>query len=108
MALHPPEDDLAQRAAGAAELLRLVGNEHRLQVLCVLRAGEASVGDLARRLGLSPSALSQHLARLRAARLVEGRREAQTIYYRIIDRTVLALVEALAQIMDQRRAGGRA
>lgn len=106
MSAPPPDDDLARRAAGAADLLRLVGNEHRLQVLCALRTGEMSVGDLARMLGLSSSALSQHLAKLRAARLVEGRRKAQTIYYRIIDATVLALVEALAQIMDQRRARG--
>jgi DNA-binding transcriptional ArsR family regulator len=68
-------------ASAAAGLLRALGNEQRLLVLCRLVEGEASVGELQAELDLSQSALSQHLARLRAAGLVTTRREAQSIRY---------------------------
>lgn len=68
-------------AGDAARLLRALGNDRRLLVLCMLADGESSVGDLNQRLGLSQSALSQHLAVLREEGLVETRRDAQTIYY---------------------------
>jgi DNA-binding transcriptional ArsR family regulator len=58
-----------------------MANPHRLQILCVLAEGEQSVGALNRRIPLSQSALSQHLALLRDDGLVATRREAQTIYY---------------------------
>jgi len=103
----PPLEDLARRAAGAADLMRLLANERRLQILCVLRGGERSVGDLAAAVELSPSALSQHLARLRAEHLVAPRRVAQTVFYRIADADVLRLLETLSEVME-RRAAGRA
>lgn len=103
----PPLEDLARRAAGAADLMRLLANERRLQILCVLRGGERSVGDLAAAVELSPSALSQHLARLRAEHLVAPRRVAQTVFYRIADADVLRLLETLSEVME-RRAVGRA
>jgi DNA-binding transcriptional ArsR family regulator len=81
--------DFAQfehKAAQAAELLKLLANENRLLILCRLAAaGEISVGKLAEAVGLSQSALSQHLARMREEGLVGTRREAQTIYYHIAD-----------------------
>lgn len=91
----------------AAELLRVLGNEHRLRVLCALRMGELSVGRLAGRVGLSQSALSQHLARLRADGVVATRRDAQTIYYRIADDDVLALVAAVAELVERRQTRDR-
>lgn len=103
----PPIEDLVRRAASAADLMRLLANERRLQILCVLRGGERSVGDLAAAIGLSPSALSQHLARLRAERLVAPRRVARTIFYRIADPDVLQLLETLAEVMA-RRSGAEA
>lgn len=67
-------------------MLRLLANEKRLLMLCQLvAAGEMNVGALAEAVGLSQSALSQHLAKLREDRLVATRREAQTIYYRLAD-----------------------
>jgi len=60
--------------------------------------GEAAVGALADSVGLSPSALSQHLARLRDDGLVTTRREAQTIYYRIADPRVARLLALLKDI----------
>lgn len=90
---------LEARAAEAAGMLRLLANERRLIVLCTLIAeGEASVGRLAERVGLAQSAMSQHLAKLRDDGLVATRREATTIYYRIADPRVAALIATLKDI----------
>ena len=88
----------------AADLLRVLANEHRLKVLCALRDGELSVRQLAERAGLSQSALSQHLARLRADGVVATRREAQTIFYRIADDEVLIVLAAVSEVMMRRQA----
>lgn len=70
----------------AASLLRALSNESRLMVLCHLAAsGELPVGRLVERIGLSQSALSQHLGKLREEGLVATRREAQNVFYRICD-----------------------
>jgi ArsR family transcriptional regulator len=87
-----------ESAARAAALLRLLGNERRLMVLCQLADGELSVGDIQRRIGLSQSALSQHLALLRADGVVATRRDGQTIFYRIADHSALRIVETLAEL----------
>lgn len=90
---------LQQGAAQAAALLRAVGNEHRLLVLCLLiEHGEMSVGALLERLELGQSALSQHLARMREEGLVTFRREAQTLYYRIDNPAVAKLIATLKSI----------
>ena len=87
-----------ESAGRAAALLRLLSNERRLMILCQLIGGDLSVGALQGRLGLSQSALSQHLARLRADRIVATRREGQMIFYRIIDPAALHLLETLADL----------
>ena len=92
-----------ESAGRAAALLRLLSNERRLMILCQLIGGDLSVGALQGRLGLSQSALSQHLARLRADRIVATRREGQTIFYRIIDPAALHLLETLADDDDLSR-----
>ncbi len=74
-------DKLRESARQASELLKALSNEHRLMILCNLLDGERNVGELQALIGLSQSALSQHLARLRQDGLVSTRREAQTIYY---------------------------
>ena len=76
---------MRSHAGDAAQLLKALANENRLQVLCLLAEGERSVGDINALLDLSQSALSQHLAVLRADGLVTTRREAQTIYYTLVD-----------------------
>ena len=101
-----PVRDLEADARAAADLMRVLANERRLQVLCALRTEELSVGQLAERIGLSQSALSQHLARLRADRVVDTRRQGQTIFYSIADQDALALIETLAKVMQRRRGGG--
>lgn len=77
---------LAARAAEASRLMKLVANERRLLLLCRLAdAGEMTVGALAGAIGLSQSALSQHLSRMRRDGLVAFRRDGQTLHYRIAD-----------------------
>ncbi len=77
---------LERKAAPVAELLRTLGNERRLMILCrLVEQGEANVGTLSDAVGLSQSALSQHLAKMREEGVVTFRREAQMIWYRIAD-----------------------
>ena len=77
-------EQLKANAGEAAEFLQLLGNDKRLLILCeLMMAGEMPVTALANAVGLSQSALSQHLAKLRAVELVQPRRESQTIYYSV-------------------------
>ena len=90
---------LEGQAAEACRLLKLIANEARLLILCQLAQGrDLSVGELAASVGISGSALSQHLARLRADGLVATRRHAQTIFYRIADDKVRRLLAELKAI----------
>jgi len=91
-------DHMAAHADAAAQLLRSLANPHRLMVLCLLGAGELSVGALNEALPLSQSALSQHLAVLREEGLVQTRREAQSIYYRVPEGPALAILQTLQGI----------
>ena len=73
-------------AAEAAQFLKVLGNPHRLLVLChLVTFGEMPVSALVAQVGLSQSALSQHLAKLREEGLVATRKEAQTVFYRVCD-----------------------
>jgi ArsR family transcriptional regulator len=92
-------------AAVAAKLLRALGNERRLMILCQLTEGERSVGELQPRVGLSQSALSQHLAVLRDEGVVATRRDAQTIWYRFADPAAMKVVATLAEIFCPPKTG---
>jgi ArsR family transcriptional regulator len=85
----PSELDLEafeKNVTEVADVLRVVANERRLVILCKLvEWGEANVTTLADHVGLSQSALSQHLARMREEGIVTFRRESQTLWYRIAD-----------------------
>jgi ArsR family transcriptional regulator len=85
-------------AAQAAKLLRALANERRLMILCQLADGERSVGQIQPLVGLSQSALSQHLAVLREEGVVASRREATSLWYRIADPAALKVVGTLAEI----------
>ena len=88
-----------ERQAGAAEgLLKVVANRRRVTILCELSRGERSVSDLGEAIGLSQSALSQHLARLRADRIVATRRESRTFYYSLGSDGVRKLIDLLHQL----------
>jgi ArsR family transcriptional regulator len=90
--------DFEASAGKAAGLLRTLGNEKRLMILCQLGNRELQAGALQGPLGLSQSALSQHLAVLREAGVVVTRRDAQTIWYRIADPAAVKVIETLAAI----------
>ncbi len=72
---------LLDNADDAAEFLTMIGNAKRLAIMAQLLNDELTVGTLAKRVELSQSALSQHLAKLRGLELVETRRDRQMIYY---------------------------
>lgn len=96
-------NQLQRRAQEASELLKALANARRLMILCQLLEGEKSVGELVRRIGLSQSALSQHLARLRRDRLVSTRRSAQTIYYAIAGAEARAVLQTLHSLYCARQ-----
>lgn len=79
----------------AARLLQAMGNPHRLRVLRELTAGERCAGELGRATGLQPSALSQHLSRLRADGLVSCRREGSFIYYALAGHAAKSVLRSL-------------
>jgi ArsR family transcriptional regulator, virulence genes transcriptional regulator len=88
-------DAMRSKAGEAAGFLKILANDRRLMILCELVKGERSVGELEEVVGLSQSALSQHLARLRRSRLVKTRRESQTIHYSLADTGVRKVIGAL-------------
>jgi ArsR family transcriptional regulator, virulence genes transcriptional regulator len=82
-----------------ADILRALANERRLMILCKLvEWGEANVTSLAEAVGLSQSALSQHLAKMREEGLVAFRRQSQTLWYRIADPRIEQLFASLHQL----------
>ena len=90
---------LEASAGEAARLLQLMANEKRLLILCNLAIhGEVSVGPLAEAVGLSQSALSQHLAKLRQDGLVAYRRQSQTLFYRLADPKAARVLAVLKDI----------
>ncbi len=95
--------ELTAKAAEATRLLSALANESRLAILCELVEGERSVGTLVEAVGLTQSALSQHLAKLRAAGIVATRRYAQTIYYRLASEAAGSVMATLAEIYCRRR-----
>jgi DNA-binding transcriptional ArsR family regulator len=91
--------ELTRQARDAAQLLKLLGNEKRLLILCFLATrGEMTVGELVGVVSLSQSALSQHLGKLRADGLVAFRRTSQTLHYHVADKRALHVLQVLKEI----------
>lgn len=96
---HSEIERLAQQSAEAAAMLRALANQQRLLILCHLSTTEEmSVSALQGRMALSQSALSQHLARLREEGLVTFRRDAQTLFYRIVNDRASRLLGLLHEL----------
>lgn len=89
---------LQEKIGDAAQLMKALSNQHRLAILCQLVDGEKSVGELVALIGLSQSALSQHLARLRRDRLVRTRRAAQMIFYTLDGVQARVLLDTLHEL----------
>lgn len=91
--------EFEKRANEVADILRALANERRLMILCQLvEYGEATVGSLVDAVGISQSALSQHLAKMRDEGIVAFRRDAQTIWYRIADARIEQLFATLHRL----------
>lgn len=93
-----PPEEMAGHAEEAAEVLKSIANPNRLMILCSLAESEMTVGAINDRVPLSQSALSQHLARLRAENIVTSRKEGQTVHYRISDPRIVELMSRLYEL----------
>lgn len=89
---------LEAKAEDVSVTLAAMANPKRLMVLCSLLMGEKSAGELADIVHLTPAALSQHLGKMRALRLVATRRDGQTIYYSLASAEVRAVLETLYRV----------
>lgn len=92
-------------AADVSDLLKLLGHPDRLMVLCQLKFGEQSVGELSKNLDIKQSPLSQHLARMRHEGVVTARRDAQTMYYSIADPKVAQVISVLYELYCEQDEG---
>ncbi|MDT6939141.1 metalloregulator ArsR/SmtB family transcription factor [Brucella pseudogrignonensis] len=90
--------DLVENVDSAADFLSALAKNKRLLILCKLLHNEMSVGALAKAIDLSQSALSQHLAKLRALDLVSTRRDAQTIYYIVSSPHIELMLSTLSSL----------
>lgn len=88
-------DNMVANARQAAEFLKALSHESRLVILCLLVEGERSVAEIEQTLGLRQPAVSQQLARLRADRLVETRRDGKNIHYSLARPEVRDIIVAL-------------
>lgn len=86
---------LANNAGQAESFMKILANKNRLMILCTLMNQERSVSELNQSVPLGQSALSQHLAVLRENKLVDTRRDAQSIYYSVSDPRVKQIIEKL-------------
>lgn len=88
-------ETLSQNASQAAELLKVLANEQRLLLLCRMKHGECPVNELVELSGMSQSNVSQHLARIRGSGVVDTRRDGTTIYYRLANDDIKAIIDML-------------
>src|SRR6476469_10398626 len=100
--------DFQRNATEVAGIMSALANERRLMILCQLvEYGEATVGSLVDAVGISQSALSQHLSKMRDEGIVTFRKESQTVWYRIADPRIEKLFATVHQLFcrTSRKAG---
>ncbi len=93
--------ELMGQARKATDLLKALSHETRLVILCMLCQGEKSVSEIETILKIPQAAVSQQLARLRSDQLVATRRDGRVIYYRIANKEVSRIVDALYEVFCQ-------
>lgn len=91
-------ENLKEHATKAARMLKTLSSESRLMILCALESREYSVTELHQQIGLSQSALSQHLATLRREGMVKTRRESQVIFYSLAQSNTTKIIEVLSDL----------
>lgn len=89
---------MQNNAARASELMKLLGHPHRLMILCELNQGACSVGNLSKKIGISQSLVSQHLARMRHEGVVINSRDAQTVNYSLNGTAVSQVISLLYEL----------
>lgn len=97
-------EEMVENARQAADILKALGHESRLLILCLLAEGEKPVTELERLLAMKQPAVSQQLARLRADDLVATRRDGKTIYYSIASSEVREIIRVLYDLFCRRKA----
>jgi len=102
-----PFQELKENATQAARMLKTLSSESRLMILCALEEREHSVTELHQQIGLSQSALSQHLATLRKQGLVKTRRESQVIYYSLAQHDTTRIISVLSDLYCPTSPGGK-
>jgi len=90
--------NMAANVEQAVNLLKALGNKHRLMILCALLEDELSVSQLNQLFPIPQSTLSQHLAWLRKEKFVTTRRDAQTIFYRLNSQEVIEIIAVLHKL----------
>ena len=99
--------ELHDMASHAVELLKAMANEWRLMILCQLSEGEKTVSELQAILGLSQSALSQHLAVLRREKIVQSRKHAQSVSYSLSGADATKVMHTLHEVFCDSQGGDR-
>jgi DNA-binding transcriptional ArsR family regulator len=94
----PPLATLSDKAEDVALMLATMANAKRLMALCAIMDGERSVNELAEIVDMKPPALSQHLSRMRAMKMVATRRDGQTIYYRLASPEIAEVIHTLHRL----------
>tara|TARA_Y100000588_G_C13917697_1_gene780087 strand:+ start:201 stop:509 length:309 start_codon:yes stop_codon:yes gene_type:complete len=89
---------MRDNATKAEQILKMVANQNRLMILCHLIHNEMSVSDLNKRVDLSQSALSQHLAKMRREGILSTRKEGQQVIYQIASNEVSTIMDTLYSI----------
>ena len=98
---------LSTNAEQAEKLLKILANRNRLMLLCHLVDGERTAGELEELVGLSQSALSQHLGRLRKEGIIKNRREAQRLYYSLKDEKAKQILVTMYELYCSPKYSGR-
>ncbi len=86
-----------------AQVMKALANESRLMIIDRLGQGECSAGDLTRLVGTDQSTVSKHLSILRAAGIVEDRREGNVVIYSLVTRCVLSFFSCTTQVIEERQ-----
>ncbi|GAB4271515.1 MAG: metalloregulator ArsR/SmtB family transcription factor [Pararhodobacter sp.] len=100
----PQMQELQARADEVAALLKQVSNAKRLVILCRLSEGDATVGELCDIAALSPSAMSQHLAKMRAEGLLRAKKDGVQVYYTLANQRCIDLLHHLKEMFCETRA----
>ncbi len=91
---------MPELSAFIAEFFKALAHPLRIKILDALREGEVGVNELSSRLGVEQSTLSQQLAILRKSNIVEGRKEAQSVFYSVRDPAIFQLLDEAKKVFN--------